>query len=159
MKSDDEFVHALRSSDKAVQHIARLLRKRGNPTKVNPLLVRPDRDQWKDYADKGDIHITMRLEVKQRKDDVFLPNGTYRHSTIIIDETYKIDEPKDLKLLGYLIVDKTIRWGFFVPYHTRKYWKDEERYDKKDREYKLFKMVHIEHCIPLDLEKLMMEEQ
>lgn len=61
----EKFIEHLESSQATVWNVAMWLQSIGYAVTVNPMQKAPNHENWKDYADKGDIVIQQRVEVKQ----------------------------------------------------------------------------------------------
>jgi hypothetical protein len=65
-KTHEKFIENLTGSMDAVWNVAMWwLQSIGYPVTVNPQSLAPTREQWKEYADQGDLVIQHRIEVKQ----------------------------------------------------------------------------------------------
>lgn len=64
-QTHQKFLENLRASDRAVQRVAEWLESFGYEVMVNRLAEAPAHAQWQEYADRGDIVIRQRIEVKQ----------------------------------------------------------------------------------------------
>lgn len=64
MDNNDRFISHLQQSNEAVWTVANWLHSRGNNVTVNAAGVRPSHEDWKEYADQGDLYISQRVEVK-----------------------------------------------------------------------------------------------
>lgn len=60
-----KFLEHLRASDSTVDMIAGWLRRKGFETVRKPATEAPTRDQWESHADKGDLYVLKRIEVKR----------------------------------------------------------------------------------------------
>lgn len=65
-ENDRRFEKHLDESHAGVMAVADWLRGMGFPVRINPTFKRPSRDQWKEFADGGDLEIGQRIEVKRR---------------------------------------------------------------------------------------------
>lgn len=77
--------------------------------------------------DDGDMMVLARIEHKARSLD-FTSREDYPFSTVIIDETYKIDSKKD-KVLMYVIENREGTHAAVVYGFTKSLWKVKEKYD------------------------------
>ena len=65
MSNFDKFAKHLENSVAGVFLGAQVFHKKGYTVKVNPSLLAPSSEEWENYADNGDLEVSMRVEVKQ----------------------------------------------------------------------------------------------
>ena len=137
MKTDAEFLSALQDSQTAVDTVAAFLAAKGASVTVQPVKVRPTFEQRFDYQDNGDIHITQRIEVKQKQTD-FTCLDDFPFPTIITDAVYKVDAIPWGNLHSYVIVNRALTHAALVPAVTRKHWEPIRVWDSKEREHRSY---------------------
>ena len=137
MKTDAEFLAALSDSQAAVDTVAAFLAKHGATVAVQPVKVRPTFEQRFEYQDSGDIHITQRIEVKQKQTD-FTCSDDFPFETIITDAVYKVDTIPWGQLHSYVIVNRDMTHAALVPSQTRKHWTPMRVWDSKEREHRSY---------------------
>lgn len=65
MDTHEKFLENLRASEDSRWLVARYLSGKGNIVRVPPLVCAPTHADWKEYADEGDLEISLRVEVKR----------------------------------------------------------------------------------------------
>jgi hypothetical protein len=138
----EKFLSHLKKSDNGVWSVARWLHGRGHNVKINCSPQAPSADQWKKYADNGDLEISLRVEVKQLSAD-FTGEGDwpFRNKFIVCAKhSWDNSQPKPY---AYIYLNKEGSHAAIVMGHTSKTWgiekKIDSRYDNVEQE---FYMIH-----------------
>jgi len=121
------FVERFKESAQYVNQVAYWLDSRGLRARVIPCALRPSHDQWKDYADTGDIEVTLLVEVKHRQLE-FTCHDDYPYATVVVDEVYKLDAKRS-QLYAYVILNRAATHAVVVPRHTWQQWQRMSRQD------------------------------
>lgn len=129
----ERFLADLEKSDHAVWLIARWLHARGNTVKVNAAPKADKPDNWKNYADHGDLEISQRVEVKHLSYD-FTGRADWPHGlNYIVCSKHSFDRgiPKPY---AYIHVNREGTHAGIVLAETAKHWRVKEikdtRYDR-----------------------------
>lgn len=131
MKTDIQFIEALKQSNSCVSVIAAWMTKHNCDVMIRPTVIRPSFESRNEFADSGDIEIRQRVEVKQRSIN-FTSADDYPYQTVIVDERFKFDRIAPGKLWGYLIVNESGTHVCCIKPESRSEWTVESKYDKKD---------------------------
>lgn len=126
----DLFLQHLQDSEHARWQVAKWLTGRGYTVAINPLSFAITRDEWKEHTDNGDLHVYMRVEVKQlsceftsRKD---WPYG--KNFIVCARDSYDRAKPKPF---AYLILNRSGTHAAFVLSSSFSTWKVEPRKDSR----------------------------
>lgn len=130
MLPDHLFLQNLKRSQAAVNCIGSYLADLGAEVFVRPLRIRPERNQWQDYSDEGDIEIRLKVEVKHRTLD-FTNVDDYPYPTVLINAARLIDSVPSEQLYAYYIVNKAITHAIVIKPDTRKHWLKTVKRDKR----------------------------
>ena len=84
MKNFKKFAKHLEDSISGVFLGAQIFHKKGYTVKVNPSLLAPSSEEWENYADNGDLEVSMRVEVKQSGYDFTSSEETEKENVEII---------------------------------------------------------------------------
>lgn len=144
MKADSQFIANLADSVPITFRVAQWLAQQGIDVRVIPIVVRPDSNQRMEYGDNGDMDIILRVEVKKRDLD-FTNARDYPFSTVIVDETYKVDRATR-QFWAYYIVNRSETHVCMVPTRSRKHWVTATRFDKAEGATREFYECPLEHC-------------
>jgi len=147
-KTDNEFVADLKQSDSDANEFVAIQQKLGWDIRLQPLQIRPNYGSRQQYADKGDIQITARIEHKRRTDLYFTNRETYKYDTVIVDEKYKVDKYQNLPLM-YIIQNAHKTHVAIVYAWTRPHWRTITKYDakqKRDCEFYVVDKQHVRFC-------------
>jgi hypothetical protein len=105
----------------------------GRIVQINPMVVRPSRDEREGYGDDFDLRVFKlgdmdwkRLEVKGKTKLSFTCAADFPYSTILLDRTDKTDK---CLVDGLFIVSMDRRYAAYVPASTREHWREVTVYD------------------------------
>jgi hypothetical protein len=130
VKEDSIFIPDLNQGHASVEQYAALLRESGLDVQVPELVVRPDSSVRHEYADEGDLFLErVRVEVKRRSFS-FQDRDSFPYPTVIIDETYKANNPKDSPLLCYVILSQDMKCAAVIFNATRDKWIAKWKFDR-----------------------------
>ena len=146
MNDDDKFKKHLAQSQGAVWKVAQYLSSKGHPITIPPTFVAPSHQEWKEYADDGDIYMGQRIEVKQRGFS-FSGRGDWPYESFMVCAKHSFDNAKP-KPHAYFILSKEGNCAAVVKGNTHKQWYSET---KKDLRYD--NMVQSFYMCPLNLVK------
>ena len=146
MKTDDQFVGALKKSESCVSAVATWMRKNNCDVMIHPTLIRPDFESRNKFADSGDIEIRQRVEVKQRGID-FTSAEDYPYQTVIVDEKFKIERIQGGTLWGYMVVNKSGTHVCCIKPDSKSEWTVESKYDRKDGQQRQFYVCPKRLCL------------
>lgn len=127
MRDDAGFLADLDRSKASAILVAERMTEAGYRACWKPIRVRPDQSQRDQYADDGDIHLTLRVEVKHRK-LAFTGPHDFKFPTIIIDSKRLIDK-RLRSLWGYFICNDALTHAAVIRVHTAPLWEVENFYD------------------------------
>jgi hypothetical protein len=130
MKDSAEFLRDLEKSRRDVEFFASRQRDRGVSIAVAEAATRPDASVRMQYADRGDMVVSMRVEHKVRALD-FTCREDFPYDTVIIDEAYKVREKDSDPVLMYVIENRSLTHAAVVYGFTRKDWQIETIYDRR----------------------------
>lgn len=146
MNDDDKFKKHLAQSHGAVWKVAQYLSNKGHPITVPPTFVAPNHDEWKEYADDGDIYMGQRIEVKQRG-FYFSSRNDWPYKSFMVCAKHSFDNAKP-KPYAYFILNKEGSFAAVVMGSSHKSWYCET---KKDSRYE--DMVQSFYMSPMNLVK------
>lgn len=127
--TDRAFLADLAASAGSVEVVARWLSEQGYPVLLRPTFVRPERAQWAEYADDGDLEIMQRIEVKQRKSLTFTSKEDFPYPTVIVDDAADYERKRPRPYM-YVITNTTLDRALVVYCRMEKQWKKEKHYDR-----------------------------
>lgn len=131
MKADADFLRDFSASHLPVMAVAMWLKSTGKDVKVNVPTLRADAAERFEHSDCGDIEITRKIEVKQRKLQ-FTGAHDYPYPAIFISEKYRLD-----KLLPHLwaiaVVNQAGTHAAFITAGTQSRWVLTEKHDEKQK--------------------------
>jgi len=145
VKTDEEFISALKKSDESVKRVAEWLARLQCEVMIRPTVIRPETKDRFDYIDDGDIEIRQRVEVKNRSFS-FTSANDYPFETVIIDSKRNIDRIPRRQLWGHIILDEKLTHAAVVKTETRKHWDLLEVYNNKDRSNCVMWVIPKEFC-------------
>jgi hypothetical protein len=126
-KNDPLFVHDLLESDKHVRGIADKLRCEGLTVEVQPLNIRPEISQMRQFSDNGDLLVNgLRVEVKQRQKVKFTGVHDYPYDDCMVDVCHTFDNAQQ-PIAAYIIESKPKKGIVCILPCSSK-----ERWEKKD---------------------------
>lgn len=134
MKDDDIFLRDLEKSRRDVDHFATRMRGQGISVAVAEEITRPDSASRRQYADKGDMILSLRVEHKVR-DLNFTCREDFPFATVIVDEAYKVREKESDPLLMYVIENRSRTHAAIIYGWTRPRWQIETIYDRRQNRY------------------------
>jgi hypothetical protein len=129
MKNDEEFLRDLAKSRSDVDHFAERLKARGVDVVVLSAETRPDASMRRQYADRGDMTVTLRVEHKVRQLD-FTNRTNFPYETVIVDEAYKVREKSHIPLGMYVLENRNRTHAAVVYGWTQGQWEIETIYDR-----------------------------
>lgn len=135
MLNDADFIAALQHSQHTVNKVAAWLERGGYKVRVPETRIRPEREQWQQYSDDGDLFIEERVEVKQRPDIDFTGPADFPYQTVIVDRAHRIEGTKPLPL-AWVIVNASGTVAIIVQRNTRNDWRKAQLYNRKDKEWR-----------------------
>jgi hypothetical protein len=144
-QDDGSFVSDLVESQASVWIVARWLSSLGYPVTVNPLRVRPDVSQMAAYADKGDIEIAQRVEVKRRPNILFTCAADFPYPTVIVDVCHTWDRARP-KPFAYVILNSDATCAIIVKGESSDSWVKSSKYDRAKNRTRQFYECPIELC-------------
>ena len=140
----NKFLEKLERSDLYVWYVAKWLHKLGYSVSVpvNPKAPRPQ--VWKEYADQGDLHVLIRVEVKA-PEIVFTGKDDWPYKEFYVCNKYQYDrsEPKPQM---FFIMSQDGKYAGMVNSETLDKWFEKEIIDDYGRK-------KIVYCCPLDMVK------
>jgi hypothetical protein len=146
MNDDDKFKKHLAQSQGAVWKVAQYLSSKGHPITIPPTFVAPSHQEWKEYADDGDIYMGQRIEVKQRGFS-FSGRGEWPYESFMVCAKHSFDRAKP-KPYRYYYLNKSETHAAIVMGSSHKSWYCET---KKDSRYE--DMVQDCYMCPMHLVK------
>jgi len=133
----DRFLTHLRASDSARWLVASWLVSRGHLVSLQPQRYAPSADKWKEYADKGDLMISFRIEVKQRSFDFTSREDWPFKGDFIVCARHSFDDARP-KPFGYIHVNRAGTHAGYVRSSSARTWHIENvkdsRYDNVAQE-------------------------
>lgn len=124
------FLEHLRLSEPARWAVAQWLLKRGYPVLLDPISFAPTRDEWETHADSGDLHVAVRVEVKQLSRDFTSRQDWPFGEKFIVCGRRAHDRAKP-KPYGYVILNRAGTHAAFVLSATASTWRVESRTDSR----------------------------
>lgn len=128
MKEDEAFLRDLERSRRSVLRVADAMRSKGVIVSVPETITRPDASVRRQYADRGDLFATARVEVKRRGLH-FTCRADFPYQTLIVDEVYKVEDKSD-PLLMYAILSQSEDYAAVVYGWTRGQWERQTMHDR-----------------------------
>ena len=147
MTTHDKFLENLRQSDGAVQSVAAWLERFGYTVTVNPLREAPAHERWQEFADRGDIVIEQRIEVKQISRAFTGPEDWPFGEKFIVCARHSFDRAKPKPYVYFIVSADGIHFAC-VNVDTSKKWYVEKRQDVRYGDY-----VQEFYLCPIDLVK------
>ena len=123
-KEFDKFKHRLAASKEAVMIACNYYHEKGWTVQLNPTNVAPSPDQWENYVDNGDIHISARIEVKGSSEE-FTSIGDVKYKTPLIMNKNAWDRANP-KPAGVLILNKSRTYAKYIGKDTFEHWFEKE---------------------------------
>ena len=124
------FLKELDKSAKAVWMVAHWLNSRGHNVTVNAAGRAPTHADWVDYADNGDLNISLRVEVKALTADFTSAEDWPFRGKFIVCAKHAFDRAVP-KPYGYIYLNKAKTNMAMVMCQTSKKWYVEKRTDKR----------------------------
>ena len=124
------FLRHLRESEWVRWYVAQWLSQSGYSVSLAPVRYAPTTADWQKFADQGDLHINMRIEVK----------GLSRHFTCREDWPFGVNfivcarhsyDNADPKPYAYIILNNTCTHAAFVLSASYATWRVERRVDSR----------------------------
>ena len=129
MKSDQQFLADLSRSRQFVNQFAIAAEDAGVSVFLPPERVRPDASVRHEYADRGDLFILGRGEIKTRKNLSFTGRQDFPFPTVMFAEAYTVERWEHPPLM--IAIQSATGTAVAVVYGwTRKWWKKERKFDK-----------------------------
>ena len=147
MNNFSKFAKHLEESISGVFLGAQVFHKKGYTVKVNPSLLAPSSEEWENYADNGDLEVSMRVEVKQSGYD-FTNKDDFPFKAPIVCGKNAWDRAMP-KPRFIMLLNKAGTHYSLISADTREYWSVKELNDKRyGPEYtQEFYMCPLEHFI------------
>jgi len=122
---DPTFVADLQASEAARAAVARWFRRRGQPTVMPALRVRPTPAERAAYRDRGDLLVRgRRVEVRGRTNLVFTGPGDYPWADVLVTDCAKFDGARGRVPAVYVIASGDLRAALWIPVRaTRAAWR------------------------------------
>jgi hypothetical protein len=130
----DNFFELLDASQSTVWMAAQWLVSRGFNVKVNASGKTPDHENWKKYADNGDLEVSQRVEVKRSGYD-FTCAQDYPFENMIVCAKHSYDNAIP-KPYVYLIFNKAGTHVARIYSRQRHEWFEQEKEDGRFKGYK-----------------------
>lgn len=125
------FIEHLDESHTAVVKVAEWLSKMGNTVQIAGLHKRKLHEDWKAYADGGDLFIQQRIEVKRRSVDFTSRKDWPYGDKFIVCAKHSFDRAKQ-KPYAYLILNSSMTHAAVVKVaSSRKQWTVEQKTDTR----------------------------
>lgn len=148
----EKFLSHLDASKEAVFRVADWLMSSGLSVRLAGVQRAPERDQWKEFADSGDIFIEKRIEVKRLSRDFSSEADWPFGRAFIVCAKHAWDRAQP-KPEAFIIVSSNMQHCAIVRGRTRMHWvverRKDSRYDGVEQEFFLCPMEHVE-WLPLD---------
>ncbi len=120
MNDDQRFKKHLDDSHGAVWKVAKYLNRKGHNISIPPTFVAPNHQEWKEYADDGDLYLGQRIEVKKRG-FIFSSAKDWPYKTFMVCAKHSFDNAKP-KPYAYFILSKDANYAGVVKGSTQKVW-------------------------------------
>ena len=138
MSNHKKFLKHLTASTPAVSVVAKHLNNKGFHVEIPAIQKAPTQDQWKGYADDGDIYATLngnkyRIEVKgSSRDFVCAEDWPYPVFFICAKHSFDFADPKpDF----FFIVNKSLTHAAFLMGRDSHQWETQTMVDKRYDNY------------------------
>ena len=106
---------------------AKIFHDKGFAVKVNQTSIAPSAEEWKDYADNGDIEITARVEIKRcNKDFTCAEDFPFKDAMICNKNAFDRAHPKPVYIM---IINKAGTHYKILHCDTRNEWFVKEKGD------------------------------
>ncbi len=139
----ERFLADLEKSDQAVWLIAKWIHDRGNNVKVNVAPKADKPDNWKNYADHGDLELCYRIEVKGLNYD-FTGRADWPHLAYIVCSKHSFDRAVP-KPYAYIHVNPAGTHAGVVMAATAKHWSVKEIKDSRYNRVQACYLCPLEH--------------
>jgi hypothetical protein len=124
------FLQHLRDSEKARWLVALWLVNRGHAVEIQPMREAPTPAEWREYADLGDLHITMRVETKQLSREFTCRADWPFGEDFIVCGKNSFDRAQP-KPYAYVILNRAGTHAAFVLASGWRKWRAEKRKDSR----------------------------
>lgn len=126
----DRFLSHLELSKEAVWQVAKMLSDRGYNVTIPSAAKAAKHEEWKQYADNGDLYVSQRVEVKQLSAD-FTGAADWPFGTkFIVCAKHAFDRATP-KPFAYLIISRSGKHAAAVFCSDASKWAVESRTDKR----------------------------
>lgn len=140
----ERFRKHLAKSEEGVQFAAHYLLSLGHDVLIKATSCAPSRDQWKEFADDGDLYIQQRVEVKHLS-ATFAEGHWPFGSKFLVCAKHSYDRSKP-KPFAYLYFSSDRKCVASVLGSSRPHWYVESRNDQRYENYKQdFYLCPLEH--------------
>ena len=129
----ERFRKHLAESEHGVQFAAQYLLSLGHDVLIKATHCAPSRDQWKEFADDGDLYIQQRIEVKHLSATFGKDHWPFG-SKFLVCAKHSYDRSKP-KPFAYLYFSSDKKCVASVMGTTREHWYVEQRTDKRYENY------------------------
>jgi hypothetical protein len=130
----EKFLSHLDKSHDGVWLVANYLSRKGYNITINTTTKAKSAKDWRKHADSGDLYITQRIEVKSLSTTFTCRNDWPYNETMIVCAKHSYDEAIP-KPYAYVLLNKEKTHMAIIMADTHKYWKAEERTDKRYENY------------------------
>jgi hypothetical protein len=128
-RTHQAFLRNLRDSEKHVLHAARWLAKSGATVSYSPSTEAPTHGEWKQHADRGDLTLSLRLEIKRISRNFTSPDD-WPFKDFIVCARHAWDRALP-KPYGILCLNPKGTHAAFVAASTQHLWRSESRLDRR----------------------------
>jgi len=147
MNDNERFKKHLAKSHGPVWKVANYISSMGYPVNIPPTFVAPSHEEWKEYADDGDLYVGQRVEVKKLGVDFTGRRDWPFGSKFIVCAKHSFERAKP-KPYRYYYLNKNETHAAVVMGSSHKSWYCET---KKDSRYE--DMVQSFYMSPMNLVK------
>lgn len=149
------FVKSLKESREAQWQASVALMREGFIARIIPFDIVPEDGDRAKYRDGGDIEIRQIIQVKQwREENDFHTMEDVKYRDIIVDVPHNIESINLNTLNGYLIVNRDVTCGIWIPAYTAKFWFKAEKYDSREEKMKWFYFCPKNKCFFKELREV-----
>lgn len=141
----ERFREHLATSEKGVRFAADYLLSLGHDVLIKATHCAPSREQWKEFADDGDLYIQQRVEVKHLSAD-FSSNHWPFGKKFLVCAKHSFDRSKP-KPFAYLYFSRDRKCVASVLGSSRPHWyvekRTDRRYENYEQEFYLCPLSHV----------------
>lgn len=142
-----KFLSHLDSSRDAIHRVADWFIAKGMTVRIPGVRRAPDHDQWKDFADGGDLFIEQRIEVKKLSREFTCRRDWPFGEKFLVCAKHAWDRAQP-KPYAIVILSSNMGHAAVVKAASRAFWmvekRKDSRYDGVEQEFFLCPMEHVE---------------